>query len=898
MRLVGQGEGGLVSKKLCSTLTTYFLRSPFLWHKPLLHLTLSFHQGDAIAEGDVENAKVTMSDLLPALNDLQLLALLWFAGTLAEEVGRVDYNTQAFSRFHNQMENIVKNASTLMSFSFGQPAVGPASATQIESLRCFLTWVNYAQPVWPRNPEALQHLRNLIGQASQCLLNGSLLSEALGIFRDILESYTSFFQPPHMDMLAKIINNDIQPTLLRALSEEDPEGQPFGQLVIAFGCANIQQVVEHPDNEAGSSAIVKLHLNILAANGYPGDDDELSIQSIEFWNTYIEFVNDTLFSKDQDDPDPAWLPRSKQIMQQVVELLWKKMWTPTNEVAKLWSDAESDGFKEFRLDSTDLMLSVFVLLGKDMLQQLVSLALRSLEATQWRGVEAALFSLNNLADNVLENVPSEQIIGEIFRSQLFRQIADFSQKIPAQVRRTAIDVLGSYGQYIERHPEFLPDTLRFLFASLEMAGLANGAAKSIASLCSACRTCLTGELPGFLTQYERFLESKASDPYTKEKVIGAIAAIIQALSPENAKAEPLRALVVNVEKDAAAAREYATAGDLEMAEVIGVTALECLASIGKGLQVPDDIPIDIYDDDENKDGKPNYWESEEGQVVQQQIVGCFSVLQVVGTYSAAIDAACQVLRSGFTETEPGPFVLPASVTVSFVQQCSVATPQLDAVLSTACMLITQHSRKDSRRIDEEVKLICSSVAGFTQALGQSSNDPVVAMGCIDVLTRLMPYYCHVLFDGLTASTLEFTLSAISGSDNFPKRSACDFWTKLIKPQPAALSGDVQERINEVMAAYGPKFASILVHQIGGQALRSDLDYLCEPLKALLLNQGNVQTWLQHGLLDDFPSPNVPVCERTKFLRHVLSSRSDGKMTKGLAQAFWAACRGTVVSYRS
>ncbi|KAK3715372.1 member of the karyopherin-beta [Vermiconidia calcicola] len=896
VRLVQRGEGGLVCKKLCSTLTTYFLRSPLMWKHPLLDLALSFHHGDATVEGNTPRSADEISDILPNLNELQLRVLLWFAGALAEEVSRVPANTPAHANLHTQMENIVKDASVLMQWAFQQQSTGSASAVRAEALRTYLTWINYAQPVWPRNPEALQYLRDLINQASQCLFDRDLSSEALDIFRDILESYTTFFQAPHMEMLAAIIHNHIRPKLQHTLSEQDPDGLPLAQLVIAFGCANIQQVVEQPDSESGSWTIVELLFDILQAQGYPGDEDQLSIQTIEFWNTYIEYVNDTLFT-DSDAPDPSWLYQAKDVLKQVVELLWKKVWTPPNEVAKAWGDSESEGFKEFRGDSTDLMLSIYVLLGKDMLQQLVTLALRSLEAEQWRGVEAALFCLNTLSDNVLEESSSEDVVEEIFRSSLFRDVADFSQNIPSQARRTAIDMLGSYGQYIERHAEFLPDTVRFLFASLEMAGLANAAAKSIASLCSACRVSLTTELPGFLSQYQRFLESKTCDPYTKEKVIGAIAAIIQALSPESAKAEPLRALLVNIEKDVESARQYAAEGDLEMAEVMGVTSLESLASIGKGLQVPEDVPIDIYDDNEEQAKKPSYWESAEGREAQQQIVGCFSVLQVVGTYSAAIDAACQVLRTGLTESEPGPFVLPTSVTVNFVQRCSINTPQLETVLSTAGMMITQHSRKDSKRIDEDVRSISKAVAGFCEALRQPDTDPTVAAECINVLSELMPHYVHVLFEEMSASTLAFILSAVQGPDSMPKRTACEFWTKLIKPQTAAISEDAQQRINQVMSSYGQQLVYSLLHQIRGQAQRSELDYVCEPLKALLLHQSGTQTWLQSALADErFAIPRVTMNDRAMFLRQIMGSRSDGRKTKELVKAFWAACRGTVVSY--
>ena len=284
----------------------------------------------------------------------------------------------------------------------------------------------------------------------------------------------------------------------------------------------------------------------------------------------------------------------------------------------------------YRTDASDLMLSIFVLLRNEMLQQLVNYTLSSLEAKEWRGVEASLFCLINVADNVMEDQQSEDIVGPVFRSSLFRDVADFSQFVPAQARRTAVDMLGSYGGYIERNPEFLPDTVTFLFAALEKAGLANVAAKSIESLCCTCRVNLTGHLSGFLAQYQSFLQSPTCETYTKEKVICAIAAIIQALRPESAKVPPLLALLEHVEQDVEAAKKHAAQGDAEMAEHVGVSALECLASIGKGLQVPDDVPIDLDDESNTASAISDYWTTGEGRVVQQRIMGCFSVLQAVG----------------------------------------------------------------------------------------------------------------------------------------------------------------------------------------------------------------------------------------------------------------------------
>ncbi|KAF2484647.1 armadillo-type protein [Neohortaea acidophila] len=910
VRLTNQGDGAMVGKKLCSAITAYYIQSTAPWEQPLRHIALCFRHGEAVSPDALQTDNTPFSVLLASLSHPQITTVLWLAASLAEEMGRVDSNTAQTARIHAQMENIVRDASETMHRALQLQTSTPELAT--EALVTFQQWVDYAQPVWPRNPDALQYLRNLIAPAAACLSSTTVSQEALDVFRDILESYTSFFRYEHIAMLAEIIYQYINPPLQRALQEQDSDGQHvlYGQFVIAFGCANIQQVVEDPQNQLGSINLVTLHTQMISTPGYPGDDDQLSVQAIEFWNTYVEHVNDIIGSGDEGD-NPPWQPAAQMTLQRVFECLCRKITTPPPDVAEEWGDDEHEGFKEFRLDATDLLLSIYIFLEKPMLEELVGLICRSLQAKEWRVLEAALFILNRLADNVLEEPGNGSVLEKVFQTTLFREVANFSLDIPSQTRRAAIDLLGSYGQYIERHAEFLPDTLNFLFASLETTTLAAAAARSIDSLCSTCRAELTNELPGFVAQYQRFLKSDGNDPYTKKMVIGAIASIIQAMRPESAKAEPLIALIEQVERDVEAAKKFAAAGEAEQEEEVGVNALECLASIGRGMQVPDDVPIDLYSEesgDAAATDKSTYWQSADGQAIQRRIMGCFSVLQVVGGYSAAIDAACQVLKSGYTETEPGPFVLPPSVTVSFVQQCSLTTPQLEMVLSTACLLVTQHSHAPKApRIESEVRAIYACVLNFMTALRDSTHDPAVANACIEIVGRMMPYYTHVLFptdsapNNPTATMLNFVLTAVIGPDQFPKRAACDFWTKLIKPQTAALTPQTRQSLEAAIEAYGAQLTECIIVEIGGRGRRSELDVVCNPLLALLLHRGETRRWLERALgSESFPDTQGRATdeEKGRFLRGVVAAGSDGRKVREVVRVFWALCRGTVVGFGS
>ena len=340
VKLVGQGECGLVYRKLCSALTTFLVRSSLAWTRPISHLAKCFGTGNALPLDDDVDPNLE-SSTLSSIGPLQLTTLLYFSGVMADEIGRLDANASTSSRLHAGMELNVRDVSNLLDFSFHQTP----HTIKKEALRTFLAWINYAQPTWPGQPEALQYLRDLIGPAAECLTDKEVASEAMDVFRDVLEGYTSFFKPEHMNTIAHIIHDHVRPALVRALYERDTDGQHviYGQFVIAFACANIQQVVEEPSRELGSQVIVKLHFDILAAEGYPGDDDQLSTLSIEFWNTYVEYVNDALFSSDAGDAQLSWMPQAKATLNQAFQLIWKKMLTPPADVVQNWSDEERDG---------------------------------------------------------------------------------------------------------------------------------------------------------------------------------------------------------------------------------------------------------------------------------------------------------------------------------------------------------------------------------------------------------------------------------------------------------------------------------------------------------------------------------------------------------------------------
>lgn len=72
-----------------------------------------------------------------------------------------------------------------------------------------------------------------------------------------------------------------------------------------------------------------------------------------------------------------------------------------------------------------------------------------------------------------------------------------------------------------------------------------------------------------------------------------------------------------------------------------------------------------------------------------------------------------------------------------------------------------------------------------------------------------------------------------------------------------------------MNQFGPTLAQSLIQNIGGNAARSELDKLSDPLKKLVFQNVHARQWLEAALNDDsFPSDKVSLADRSMFLKKI------------------------------
>ncbi|KAF4811013.1 Importin beta-like protein kap111 [Colletotrichum tropicale] len=82
----------------------------------------------------------------------------------------------------------------------------------------------------------------------------------------------------------------------------------------------------------------------------------------------------------------------------------------------------------------------------------------------------------------------------------------------------------------------------------------------------------------------------------------------------------------------------------------------------------------------------------------------------------------------------------------------------------------------------------------------------------------------------------------------------------------------QATIDHAVAQLGPMIAQSIIQNIGGNASRSELDRLGEPLKKMVSNQVKARAWLEQALFDpSFPGQHISSEEKAVFLKKIIKS---------------------------
>ena len=736
----------------------------------------------------------------------------------------------------------------------------------------------------------------------------SLSETAASILTQAFESRRWAYDDNSLCLLAEILADSIVTAHIAAVSNGDEgiESMSFVDLLIAYVSHLHLDIFSDPLSPQNEAILLLVH-GIFKTPGYASIDDLGTPRVLEFWNDIAESLPDQL---EADSPRYGLI---KSHLAEVVMSLSSKLLYPTPEDLEDWSDEERSEFGAFRHEACDYLLSVYPILGVELVTVFQRSATSHLQGGDWRNFETAMFCIAQLSEAVDENGHADQCLDVIFGSDAFARLcAGGETGIPLKARQTLVDSFGKYESYFERHSSLLPGVLNILFESLNFELCAQAASRSILTLSKSCSRVLTSDLPAFLDQLDQFRTKPTATASTMPKVLEGIATIIQNLHTDEEKAQMLERILGFFVQEANTAREEVTGPAHEHGRLRAHLVLSCIASIGKGLR-SDNEAINIDDVQDESPYPPSFWNSGPGAESQRLIMETMRLLIVeFPVDNGIIEAACDILKAGYTE-RAGLFVFPPSMTVDFIKSFPLGISGTDVIMATASSFLASHA-SHAMHIRNEAEALIDHVARLFSSMLQNPDvyDPETANAGIDFLARLLPKYYPILFtpksdqstESPLAVLLHFTLHALTRPEPLPLRSASAFWVALVDLR--STSPESTNIIDSVHQEFVPRLCYTIIQQIAGRCARSDLVSLNDVLrrtifKKMALARPALKAALEtlNAQVTDSTGQQVPLLsahDKSRFLESLAIARGAQKPSLDLVRAFWLKCRGMNFDY--
>ncbi|KAK2879278.1 hypothetical protein FQN49_001024 [Arthroderma sp. PD_2] len=906
------------------------------WTYGVRHVTVTLANGKYLPEDKSEEPTLALH-ALPALSHDRLVAILSFCTALAEESTRY---LQEATEASNRLQVNTNDVFALIDFGFmralnntsgdiGQNMSEQSMNMAAESILALHAWLQAFHSGKINPPGLASKVKKPLDFAAQFFAVESLATSVMELFTETIANQPKLVDADHLNAILEFLIGPGEKYALALINGDyDEESMRFIDLLLRYAAIEKSNIIITGPSDEKREKVLFLLYKLFHAPGFAQVEDCAVIMLLEFWTEVASDIDELALEGVVLVSEEA-----KQKLARVITECYDKLRYPSHAVLQGWDDNEVKLFNYFRRDFTDYLLEVYPLLGVDVIRHILEQASSAIAKQDWDGFEVAIFCLGSLAESVAENEHADHLLDTLFCSEIFESVCYGHKEIPLKSRQTMADMIDHYTPYLARNEKLLPPVLNFLFSSLDFSSCDQVASRSISSLCQTCRKFLPMHVQGFIDKFHQLCSKSTLGESTLERVAEGIAAVIQASDNDNAKAIGLLKLLDPILQEALSACQQARNGQYEEGLERSLIAMRCTASIGMGIRAPDDDVIDL-DSQEPQPDSGSYWLNDSlGISVTSTVIRILDTL--VGQFpndSYLIEATCDVLKAGYTEKHPGPYVLPAQVTVRFVKATNISSPRFSNVMATATAFLASHASHPVA-IESEATELTLHTAALIQSLTASADsyDPEAAHSCIDFLTRLVPRY-HMQFFRLQYvdsvpqplhTILGFTLNVLKRPDPLPLRASCSFWTAILAltdlPEGIISNGASMGRVRPdeppgFLDPYLSALGETVMQQIAGRCARSDLDHFCEVIKKFVFkHQGAARTYFGNALTSLNISPRDPTCtspakdaqspteptvshqDLQKFLSTIISLRG-ARSTNPNVRQFWLSNRGKGFAY--
>lgn len=760
---------------------------------------------------------------------------------------------------------------------------------QQAAIKCFSNWT--------------QHLGPLILDESHDPVLELALSKVWNeeLVNYIVEALTGIYTHPdihrHPNSVLKLIHRllAIEPILNKALEEKELDFcsslfSLFIQVAETHSRLLLDLVSDKPQEREAIFRLVAVVLKCCATPGYYPLDETCSEQSFNFF--YI--LQDDIVASD-GEKGKEYMLLFKPLYQSLIEtLLVKVQFPPDHLYDQEWSSEDKEAFRCYRQDIGDTFMYCYNMLRSTVMATLnnhfdtalnilsssMSPGTSSTQVICWQPLEAVIFALTSIAENI--DGTEESSFDEIFNS-----LSAIPLKISDRLLSSIMEMVGAYTEWIFHHPAVLPHVLQLLLLGLKGQHLCTiSATMALKDVTRECQSLMLPFAPSILTECSHGL-SNESQLKPKEKVrLSCVVGQLLSILPEESIQNYLSILLPPIFHQLQAVANYNVEekkDDYFPVRNECVNQLNIIASLfcGIDLQAGKDVRGDF-------NSSPALY-----QVFAQLLPMIASIGMKWINEETIIEAISEVIKKSILTLLDSvkPLVLDVLQLISQLYLVS-SQPALIDVMKNLLLLFSV-----------DLALKPQLIAHF----GQFCSHTITVCQDLRDKTNLIEYFYTISTAILRKQSAIFASNVIDGQGMF--RLACAALLLPERPTVKAGASFITEFINKSresdhMASIVNNDGEAVVVQvfvvIGGtvDSPRNVVEFMADIL--ISLNQkyfDNLTRWLSSQIQkDNFPTNRVTREQKENFVRQILRERKNKRRVKEIVSEFALVTRGLVNEY--
>lgn len=835
----------LILTRLCVALSSLALHSmPEVWPNAVDSLIIMF-QDDSSSLSSTQRCNV----------------LLEILTVLPEEFYSMNLSSTKRSALRFELtQNLTKILALLTNL------MSPNSPSDVyeHALKCFASWVDFGVP--------MNESETIIIQVFQSLNSPHLFDAAVDTLVKVFSHADSHRFPYTIQKLLPLVLQ-LQDKLNRAVCDHDMDTcQGITQIVVAMAENHSKLILECAlsEDENKKSDIQKLISLVLTCSSIPGHypvDENCSSMTFTFWYILQDNLQDLEADKYQQ-----LLPLFQPVYLSLIENLLIKVQIPTDNVYSSWSAEEKEQFRCYRQDIGDTMMYAYSILREPLLGYLCN-ALTSIVQTEkelsirWELMEAIFFLFSSVAESV-----------DLEEGLYLPAVLELLPKIPftnVKFISTTLYMLGSFGEWMNCHPESLGCAIPLLLEGLGNPEVATAASMALKDITRETLDHIQPYVPQILQACQAALEKRNLKSKENVRIMSCIGQALSVLPYSEIMTHLTPILTPHIQELEQLSKQQPTSS-VKNSILLKINMVSWLLA---SLDTDRELGA-AKGKAESQGPKPVYVVLQQIASILQRVVSCWIA------DAGVVEAVCELFKRAL-QTLMDDFAPFSKDVAELLVQMYQTVPHV-AILDLSKQLILMFHR-DSE-FASVVKALLQSICNRTLELFQGDIQQItdVVEAFMLLLSQVLKKVRHVFFEAennvnglFQAGVMGMTLP-----ENHTVKASCSFLTELISQT------DVQA-VKEVIISQGEILLDRVMRAIGGDSPRLIMESVADVLFALSKHYlDQMRVWSEAFInKDGYPSERCSREDKDRFIKGILRERTSKVKVRTLVKEFTLLCRG-------